>query len=316
MKKMNNTEIIQGRIFNHTLAVKQVKNKDSANFGQSFIGGTINVAVDEEGLCVIPVEYTFVKETTAKGAPNRTYSTLNSIINNGKTWETDGKDAATKVKITASLSVNDFVNRDGNIMSYKINNGSFIDIVTALPEKDKDRHNFTTDILITKATLKEADGDRVKEDYLIIKGAVFDFRNTLMPVELVVRNKTGIDAFMNFEPSNTNPILIKVWGIINFKTDVAERVEETLFGEQNVVSYTRESKEWLVTGANPEQYEFGDEAVLTIEEVQKASQARELHLAEVQKRHDDYVNSTKTPEPHSVDEVINADTIKKSGFNF
>ena len=42
MKKMNNTETIQGRIFNHTLSVKQVKNKESANFGQDFINGTIN----------------------------------------------------------------------------------------------------------------------------------------------------------------------------------------------------------------------------------------------------------------------------------
>ena len=317
MKKMNNTETIQGRIFNHTLSIKQVKNKESANFGQDFINGTINVAIDEDGLSVIPVEYRFVKKTTSKGAPNKTYTTLMNIITDGKTWETDGKDAATKVKITASLGVNDFVNKDNEITSYKINAGSFIDIVTKLPEIDKERHSFTVDILMTKATLKEADGERIKEDYLVIKGAVFDFRGTLMPVELVVRNKNGIDAFQSLEPSNSNPVLNKVWGIINFHSETETKVEETLFGEQNVTTYTKENKEWLITGANPEPYDFGDEAVLTVEEVQKASQEREVYLAEVRKKHDDYINSLKTPEPKSVDEqVINADTIKKSGFNF
>ena len=168
-----------------------------------------------------------------------------------------------------------------------------------------------------KVNLKEADGERIKEDYLVIKGAVFDFRGTLMPVELVVRNKNGIDAFQSLEPSNSNPVLNKVWGIINFHSETETKVEETLFGEQNVTTYTKENKEWLITGANPEPYDFGDEAVLTVEEVQKASQEREVYLAEVRKKHDDYINSLKTPEPKSVDEqVINADTIKKSGFNF
>ena len=52
-KKQINTEHIEGRIYEFDLEVKQVKNKDSKNFGMDFITGTLDVAVDEDGLNVV-----------------------------------------------------------------------------------------------------------------------------------------------------------------------------------------------------------------------------------------------------------------------
>ena len=65
MKKMINTERIEGRVYQHNLTIKTVQNQTSANFGKEFISGNLEVAVDEAGLNIIPVHYTYVTETTS-----------------------------------------------------------------------------------------------------------------------------------------------------------------------------------------------------------------------------------------------------------
>ena len=47
MKQMINQEHIEGRIYQHDLAVKTVQNQQSANFGKEFIAGTLDIATDE-----------------------------------------------------------------------------------------------------------------------------------------------------------------------------------------------------------------------------------------------------------------------------
>ena len=80
MKKMINTERIEGRVYQHNLTIKTVQNQTSANFGKEFISGQLEVAVDEEGLNIIPVHYTYVTETTSAGNKNATYANLKKII--------------------------------------------------------------------------------------------------------------------------------------------------------------------------------------------------------------------------------------------
>ena len=55
-KDFINKEFIEGRLYQHNLVMKTVKNEQSAEFGKEFISGTIDIATDEEGLNVIPVQ--------------------------------------------------------------------------------------------------------------------------------------------------------------------------------------------------------------------------------------------------------------------
>ena len=48
--KFINTETIIGRIYQHDLVIKKVQNENSANYGKDFIGGKLDIAVDEDGL--------------------------------------------------------------------------------------------------------------------------------------------------------------------------------------------------------------------------------------------------------------------------
>lgn len=288
MRRAINNENVEGRVYQHNLVIKQVSNKESANYGKDFISGTIEVATDEDCLNVIPVHYTYVTEITSKGGVNPTYTNLKRIIDGGKTVIADGKDAALKVRLNPTLSLNEFYRQDGQLVSTKQNEGGFVSIISEL-SLENERNTFTEDMLITKAQRVEADPDKdIKEDYLILGGYIFDFRNSIMPVEFTVRHADGINHFEGLEPSEANPVYTKLWGKINCNTITVERREESAFGEAAVRTYERKTREWLVTGTASEPYDLGDDSIITSEEVKKALQDREVMLAGIKKRAEDY----------------------------
>lgn len=318
MRKALNQEHIEGRVYQHELAIKTVQNQQSANFGKEFINGNIDIAVDEEGLNVIQVHFTYVTETTKNGGKNATFTALKKIIEEGKAWITDGKDAATKVKIDTALALNDFYTQDDNLVSVKMNEGGFVTIVTELcPENE--RNTFNVDMLITSVTAVEADEEKnISNPYVTIKGAVFNFRNDLLPVEFIVRNEQGMKYFMNLDVTNAEPVYTKVWGKINCTTATIERTEESAFGEASVKTYEKKTKEWVVTGTAKVPYDFGDEKILTADEVRAACQNREVMLAEVKKRREEWQASqaSKNTTPNAFGGPIETTPAKKGGFSF
>lgn len=292
MRKVLNKEHIEGRVYEHNLAIKTVQNSESKNFGKEFIGGTLDVATDEECLNIITITFTYVTETTSKGTKNETYATLKNIIENGKTVLVDGKDAATLVKIDTALGVNDFyTSRNGQetLVTAKRNEGGFVHTTNKLCDEAA-RNTFEMDMLINGTRLVEADEEKkIDKDYLVVKGAVFNFRNAILPVEFVVKNPSGIKYFDSLDASPSNMIFTKVWGKINSETIKTSKEEESAFGESKVTEYERTIKEWVITGTANEPYEIGDEQNgITMEEIKKALEDREIYLADVKKRQDEY----------------------------
>lgn len=288
MKYKQNSERIEGRIYQHDLAIKTVQNQSSQNFGKEFIAGTLEVAVDDAGLNVIPVHFTYVTEVTSKGQTNRTFTVLKKIIDEGKTIITDGMDEATKVRIDTALALNDFYTNDDSLVSIKTNEGGFVTIVNEL-SGENERNTFSADMVITGVTRVEADEEKnIKEDYVTVKGAIFNFRGDLLPLEFIVKNAGGMKYFEDLGASNSEPVYTKVWGRINCETKTTIVEEESAFGEAAVKKYERKTKEWVITGTAKVPYEFGDEEILTGEELTKAMQAREVMLADIKKRSEEY----------------------------
>lgn len=288
MKFKENKERIEGRIYQHDLAIKQVQNQSSENFGKDFIAGNIEVAVDEDGLNVIPVHFTYVTEVTSSGKKNSTYSALKKIIEEGKTILTDGMDGATKVRIDTALALNDFYTQDDTLVSVKTNEGGFVTIVNDLSDENE-RNTFSADMVITGVTRTEADEEKnIKEPFVTVRGAIFNFRGALLPLDFVVKNPQGMKYFEDLGASNAEPVYTKVWGKINCETKTTVVEEESAFGEAAVKTYERKTKEWVITGTAKCPYEFGDEEVLTADELTKAMQDREVMLAETKKRSEEY----------------------------
>lgn len=321
MRKAINTEHIEGRIYQHDLAVKTVQNQNSQNFGKEFISGNLEIAVDEEAMNVIPVHFTYVTETTKSGGKNSTFVALKKVIDEGKAWITDGKDAATKVKIDTALALNDFYAQDDSLVSVKTNEGGFVTIVTELCNEGE-RNTFSTDMLITSVTGVDVDEEKnIKEPYVSVRGFVFNFRNDILPVEFIVRNQAGMKYFMDLDVTQAEPIYTKVWGKINCTTTMVEKTEESAFGEAAVKTYEKKTKEWTITGTAKIPYDFDDDNVLTRDEVTKACQDREVMLAEKKKQRDEWQASKISAQSNTfaggaMNAPEPAPAAKKGGFNF
>ena len=291
MRKNVNNVHVEGRIYQHDLEIKTVKNQQSANFGKSYIGGTIEVAVDDAGINLIPVNFTYVTENTAKGGKNKTYTELQKIIESGKTWMSNGAENATMVAIDTSIALNDFVASDGSMVSQQLLQGGFVSVVSKLQDEGV-RSTFKTDILITNVNRIDADEEKnIPADYVAVRGAVFNFKNDLLPVEFRVENPGGMQYFENLEVSGAQPVYTQVWGKMDFSPTSVAQVTESAFGEATVDVRSRKVKRWIITGASKVPYDFGDEKVMTEDEVVKAMQDRQVHLADVKKRKEDYDKS-------------------------
>lgn len=312
MKKTINKETIEGRVYQFDLEVKKVQNTESENYGKDFISGTLEVAVDEEGLNVVPVHYTYVTPVTSKGKTNATYTALAKIISEKKDWVTVGKDNAMMVSLSPSLSLNEFYDKEDKFVSVKVNEGGFAEIVNSLDAKA----TFTTDMLINRVTEVEPDDEKGTPYMVKVGGAVFNFKNELLPVEFTVC-EAGQRQFLDLGASASNPIFTKVWGVIKCSSETIVKTEESAFGEAAVKSYEKKSKDWIITGCAKEPYDFGDESVLTVAEVQKAMQDREVKIADIKKRQEEYEakkGSSAKSEPTSAAAV--AANIPTGSFKF
>lgn len=312
MRKAINTERIEGRIYQHNLTIKTVQNQTSANYGKEFISGNLEVAVDEAGLNVIPVHFTYVTEQTSSGKTNATFTNLKRIIDEDNTWVKVGKDNALKVRIDTALALNDFYTQDGNLVSVKTNEGGFVSFVNGDLCPENERNTFAADMVITKVDRVEANPEKnINEDYVTVRGAIFNFRNDLLPVDFTVRHKDGMKYFEDLGASNAEPVYTKIWGKIMCMTSISEVKEDSAFGESSVRTYERKEKEWTITGTAKVTYDFGDEKVLTADELKKAMQNRETMLAETKARSDEYRASKAATPATTATTVIN-----NGGFNF
>ena len=317
MRRNTNTETIEGRVYEHNLAIKTVKNKESKNFGKEFIAGSLSVATDEAGLNVLTVHYTYVTEVTNKGTTNSTYTNLKKIIDAGKTWVNDGKETATMVRLTPSAALNDFYPNGGEqLVSQQRNEGGFVSIITEL-KPEAQRQKFVFDTVITGFEYIEADPEKhIEHDYGKIKCVIFNFRNEILPFTLIVRDSNAINYFEGLDVSASNPVYTQVWGQILNTTIKIEKVIESAFGAPTVDISERSQKEWIITGAKPEPYLFDSEETITVEELQKAIADRNVHLEDVKARAREYYENKDNAIPAAATTATPNAQIPAGGFNF
>ena len=292
MKKMINTTHIEGLVYDHKLE-KKVSGKESKNPGTEFINGILNVATDDKGMNVVPVHFSYVTATTSKGGTNNTYNALSRIIDENPSVVKVGRDNAMKVRIDSAIGLNEFYAdlKDEKPVCAKRNEGGFVHIVNELDEDEKKRSYFETDMLITGVRDVEADPDRNLPAKVVVMGYAFDFRNALLPVEYSVLNENGMKYFQKLDCSPASPTFTKVWGRQVSQTIKTEITEESAFGEASVRIRETTNRDFVITGTSKVPYMWDDESTITAMEMKKALQDREIYLASVKKRQEDYQNS-------------------------
>ena len=309
-KTMINQSHIEGVLYEHNLEAK-VSGEASKNPGTPFIAGTISIATDDAMTNIVPIHFSYVTATFGSGKPNDTYTTLSNIVNGTfGTYMKDGADKAVKLRVDSALGLNEFyTERNGKeeLVSAKRNEGGFVHKVDALDEDEKVRNTFKADMVITCVTHMDGDDEKGLPEKCVVKGAIFDFRKSLLPVEFSATNPNAMRYFEGLEASQKNPVFTCVWGRQVSETVVKQIRTESAFGEDEVREVKNTRRDFVITGASKEPYLWDDESSITAVELNEAIQKREVDLAAMKKRQDEYRASKAAPK---------AAAPAAGGFNF
>ena len=293
-KEMINQTHIEGILYAHKLETKE-SGKDSKNPGTPYVTGTIDIATDDAHTNIVSVHFTYVAPTypAKDGKPpkqNVNYPVLMNIIN-GKiktVMDSSWSDAA-RIRVDSAIGLNEFYSeRDGEevLVSAKRNEGGFIHVITDnnLDADEKHRNTFKVDMVITSTAEREGDPDKGIADSLIVKGCIFDFRKALLPVEFVATNPGAINYFLGLGASSKEPVFTNIWGNQVSTTVTRTITEESAFGEPSIRETSYSRKDWVITGARTETYEWDSEDTITVNELKKAMSDRETALATMKQR--------------------------------
>ena len=291
MKSMINRTHLEGLIYEHDLQMRE-SGPNSKNPGTQFIMGNVQIATDDAMTNIVPVHFTYVTATTSKGNPNATFTILSQIIDGtlGSVMA-NGADSAAKVRIDSAIGLNEFYSdRNGQeeLVSAKRNEGGFVHTVAALAEDEASRNTFEADILITNVRIVDADEERNLPEKAIIKGAIFDFRKALLPIEFSAINPNAISYFEGLGASSKEPVFTRVKGRQVSETITRKITEESACGEASVREVTSNRKDWVITWAQSDPYVWDDESTITAAELTEAMSNREVYLAGIKQRQDEY----------------------------
>lgn len=299
MKKMINRARVEGILYQHNLELK-TSGPNSKHPGTEFISGTIDIATDDKMENIVPIHYTYVTKTTKKGTTNANFETLKKIIDGELGCYTNPEvlDKAAKVRVDTTIGLNDFyTNRNGaeELVSAKRCEGGFIHQENSISEDEKQRNTFELDIIITGVTEKEErvddSGNVLAPRKADIDCRAFDYRNALLPMHLSAVNPKAIDYFLDLDVSKKEPVFTRVKGRIVSQQLVRQIHEESAFGEDSVREVRSSNRDYVITWAAVDPYEFDIPETITREELKKASQDRENYLATVKTRYDEYQSS-------------------------
>ena len=309
-KNLINETHIEGYLYDHKLE-KKVSGPNAKNPGTEFIAGTISVATDEKMQNVINLHYTYVTAVTAKGSANATFTALDKIITDNPTVLNVGMEKAVKVRCDSAVDLNEWFREltDEKPQSIVRNEGGFVHIVNAINEDEKQRNTFKTDIVITSVKDVEADAEKGTDACVRVRGAIFNFRKALLPVEFVARSKGAMAYFQNLDVSAKHPIFTCVWGRQQNQTVVTRTVTESAFGEDEVRERQTTTREFVITGASKTPYIWDDEDYITAAELSQAMSDRELYLASIKKRQEEYQASKGSGSAAAV-------SAETTGYNF
>lgn len=290
MKNMINRSHIEGVLYEHDLQ-KRVTGENSKNPGTEFIMGTVSIATDNEKTNIVPVHFTYVTATTAKGNANATFTVLSDIIDGKLGSIMGGSTNPVALRIDSAIGLNEFYSdRNGTeeLVSAKRNEGGFVHTTATVAEDEKTRNTFEVDMLITNVRVVEADEEKNLPAKAIIKGAIFDFRKALLPVEFSATNPNAMAYFEGLGATNKEPVFTRVKGRQVSETITRKITEESAFGEPSVREVTSSRKDWVVTWAQGDPYVWDDESTITAAELTEAMANREVYLAGVKQRQDEY----------------------------
>lgn len=280
---------ISGKLEDFDFVVKEYKDKTSGEPYNAMVGSfTLNTgdqAVNLQG---------FYRERTKDNSINQSFATIKSWIENPETFL--GRQYLT----TTSISPSTFKNQAGEVIEATQIRASFLnDRNVGVP-----RAEFTTDLLLTSEPVEELYKDEPTGRY-VVNANIFDFRNMCFPAKFVVESEAAYDYFVQLDASQTNPVLIEVWGKVINNVIHEERETESAFGDTRIEIFESTKRENVITGAAIEPKEITEDLFKIIQEGRKAYEVSLAALDNQQRK-----SGFDSPKSDTVSKVNKASTFE------
>lgn len=247
--RFENKVSIRGWVWDYKLDER--KTSSTANTpDMDFISGWTDIATDEEGLNIVRVSWGFLgtRRIYKNGKNNDTYDCLGQLMG-GSSWKNNGKESAPRVRIDGSIETNDWVTREGELVSSKQATGQFCHVLNET-EQTSPCAKFSADMLAQNAVMRES---QTGDEYMELKGFVFGWGDNIFPVTFSVPSEAGQKFFEDYDITPSEPYFGKVWGEIHSSIQHIEReVDDSQvgFGTVDVTESTRTLRTWDIEGAN------------------------------------------------------------------
>lgn len=322
--KFMNEVHLEGLLYEHDLVLK-VTGPTAKSPNTEFISGTVKIATDPELLNIVEVHYTYVTSKTARGDANSTFTNLRNIIDEKvMTYMIHkGEDyKPTYVKVDTAIGLNDFyMDRNGvrELVTAKRNEGGFLHFIkeSELSPDMASRNRFQADMVITSIRRVEADEEKNLPEVMRVKGVVFDFRKAILPVEFVLYSPEGMDLFEDQVPSSSTPFCTNVRGSQISQTTTVRTTEASAFGPAIIKESPRTRKEHVIESIFDQvSYVWDDDSFITADDLRKAMGDREVYLAGVKKRDEEYQASKANKSAATTTSAPASIQSQTGGFNF
>lgn len=252
------------------------------------IRGTVKVRVDtvingENVVLEIPVS-AYAAEFTTKGEPNPAYDSLRRVRDEYVSIAASDIEHADRVRINrASISMNEYYNRDGKLVSFPRISSSFFTKISA-----EDCHpDATFEITMAIGQMKMAtDIEGVETGDLCITAMIPQYGGKVDVIPFIARNRGVVDAVSQLWSEGDTVVAS---GKINFSSKTETTTQEVAFGEPTVKTRTVSVSELIITsGSEPLEADFA----INERDLQEALVARKERLAAAK---DKAANKTTAP---------------------
>lgn len=240
------------------------------------IGGSIKIQVNqningETVMLEVPV-HMFAAEYTNKGTKNPAYQNIERIKEQFTSIAAaGGVQGADGIRITGGkITMNEFINRNGEQVSYPRINASFASKLRQ--DEIKPEATFSITFVVAKK-IPEVNNDGIETGRYKIKGILPQFGGKVDVVDFITANPKVIEAIDQYWNENDT---VSAIGRLNFSSRTETVIKEVDFGEPQESIRTFSVSELVITGGSAAPLE-GDMAY-DIEEIKAALVERNERL--------------------------------------
>lgn len=267
LRELSNTVEIVGTLKSKELQVR------TSQAGNRYMSGNVIILSQFDGKVQEQKVKVFIMESS------KLFKGIETVKNEYKTIDEHGSDNADRIRVTGELTLQEYYNRNGNLVSYNEVKGVFFNrLDPSNDQPDKAIASIETVVEGFEPILK----DQLPTGDYSVKGFTVAWGNEVIELKKAVVSEELAEAFMNlYQPGSTGRLTFKLNNYVVTEKKEEEQVPTHGFGSTETIEtvvndYVNNIE--IIGGDMP----FFGTKEYTPEEIQAAKQVRALKLQELQ----------------------------------